>query len=262
MLSMIETVAMNKDVDVAKFEKIIDMQERIFDKNAEIAYNKAMAECQRALPAVVRDAVNSQTKSRYAKYESIIQQTRPVYTKYGFALSFYEMPAETADRIRVGCDVMHMEGHTKKFHIDMALDKTGISGNANKTDVHALGSSFSYAKRNLFCMVFNIQLADQDDDGVKGGGVTIESMLDHNALVRELFESIYCIKVALANEEWEQAAMAYLDLNETQVRGLWLAPTKGGMFTTEERKVMKEGKGFSEAVRALAQSRNPPEATA
>jgi hypothetical protein len=37
---------------VVKLEKLLDMQERIFSKNAEIAFNGAMAEMQAELPVI------------------------------------------------------------------------------------------------------------------------------------------------------------------------------------------------------------------
>ena len=255
MTSVIERVACDPNADVSKLEKMLDMQERIFNKNAEIAFNKAMAACQAEMPSVVRDAVNNQTNSKYAKYETIIKTARPCYTKHGFALSFYQEESAVEGKIRVACDVMHSEGHTKKVFVDMALDQSGIAGKVNKTEVHATGSSFSYAKRYLFCLIFNIAVADEDDDGVKGGGITIEQLMEHNAMVRDLFDAVVAIKVGIANEDWESAAMAWVDLEENEKSCLWRAPKKGGIFTTEERRQMHEGP-FQDACKSLAINRH------
>jgi hypothetical protein len=35
------------------------------------------------------------------------------------------------------------------------------------------------------------------------------------------------------------AARAWFDLEEADQRALWLAPSKGGVFTTEELRIMK-----------------------
>ncbi len=251
MMALIERVACDPNADVLKLEKMLDMQERIFDKNAQIAFNQAMTACQADMPAVVKDAENKQTNSRYAKYETIIKTARPCYTKHGFALSFGQGDNASEKHIRVTCDVSHTAGHVRHYFMDMALDDAGIKGVTNKTEVHARGSSFSYAKRYLFCMIFNVPIADEDDDGVKGGGVTVEQLLEYNALVRDLFDVVAEIKIGLANENWDTAAIAWCSLENEQKTALWKAPTKGGIFTTRERDIMRES-GFQDACRAIA----------
>lgn len=251
MMALIERVACDPNADVSKLEKMLDMQERIFDKNAEISFNQAMTACQAEMPTVARDAENKQTNSRYAKYETIIKTARPCYTKHGFALSFGQGENPSDKHIRVTCDVSHNGGHVRHYFIDMALDDAGIKGVTNKTEVHARGSSFSYAKRYLFCMIFNIPIADEDDDGVKAGGVTVENLLEHMHLVRELFDVVSAIKIGIANENWDDAAIAWCSLEVEQKSALWKAPSKGGIFTTREREIMREP-SFQDACRALS----------
>lgn len=61
------------------------------------------------------------------------------------------------------------------------------------------------------------------------------------ALVREYLDAIYEVKVALANDDVETAKVIFGDIPEEQQKKLWKAPTKGGIFTTEERRLMKGG---------------------
>jgi hypothetical protein len=249
LLTVIEKMASSPEVDADKMMKIIDAQERIFDKNAAIAFQKAMASCQAEMPTIVRDAENTQTSSKYARYESILLQAKPCYTKHGFSLSFYQGEA-TEGFIRVCCDLMHMEGHKETFKVDLPVDMVGIKGVANKTQVHGTGSTFSYAKRYLFCMIFNVQIADQDDDGNAAGGITVSDLLEYIAFVREHFEEIAQIKDGLANDDYEKAAMAWCDMSEQEKQTLWKAPSKGGILTTQERAEMKDNK-FSEACKSI-----------
>lgn len=248
-LTVIERMASAPEVDADKMMKIIDAQERIFNKNAEIAFQKAMAKCQAEMPTVVRDSVNCQTKSKYAKYETILTQAKPCYTENGFSLSFYQGEAKDGF-IRVCCDVMHIDGHSKSFFVDLPIDMVGIQGNANKTEIHGTASTFSYAKRYLFCMIFNIQIADTDDDAQSAGGLSIEDLLNYNAFVRDHFEEISQIKDGLANDNYEQAAMAWCDMSENEKMMIWRAPTKGGILTTQERAEMKDSK-FTDACKSI-----------
>lgn len=78
----------------------------------------------------------------------------------------------------------------------------------------------------------------------------------YNSLVRDLFDSIYSIKNGInnhlnqceaeANLWLSSASEAYFELSDEEKMILNLAPTKGGIFTTEEREIMKS-KEFREA---------------
>lgn len=253
-LTVIERMASAPEVDADKMMKIIDAQERIFNKNAEIAFQKAMAKCQAEMPTVVRDADNKQTNSKYAKYETILTQAKPCYTQNGFSLSFYQGEAKDGF-IRVCCDVMHIDGHSKSFFVDLPVDMVGIKGTANKTEIHGTASTFSYAKRYLFCMIFNIQIADTDDDAQAAGGLSVEDLLNYNHFLREHFEEIAQIKDGLANDNYEAAAAAWCDFSNEEKQILWRAPTKGGILTTHERAEMKANK-FSEACKMVTPGAN------
>lgn len=169
VMAIVERMAMNPNVDPDKLERLLDMQERIIAKNAEAAFNRAMVRAQSEMRPVVRDADNTHTSSRYAKLETIDRNIRPIYTGAGFALSFGTAECPAQGSIRVTCDVSHNEGHTKHYWADMPLDMSGINGKPNKTAIHAHGSTMSYAQRYLTQLIFNITLANEDDDGNAAG---------------------------------------------------------------------------------------------
>lgn len=60
-----------------------------------------------------------------------------------------------------------------------------------------------------------------------------EALADANA------DSITAIKDSIAEESYSAGAEAWFELTEDVQRGLWKAPSKGGVFTTEELKTMK-----------------------
>lgn len=60
-------------------------------------------------------------------------------------------------------------------------------------------------------------------------------------VVRDEWDTFAAIKNHLRMGEIEEAKEAFNDLNEDQQNAIWVAPTKGGLFTTEERKLIKEG---------------------
>lgn len=239
MMAVLERVALDPNCDVAKMQAVLDVQERMFNKNAEIAFNKSMVECQSEMPTVIRDRRNDQTNSNYAAFETILHTIKPCYTKHGFSLSFGTESSPVERHVRVTCTTMHKDGHTRKDFVDLPLDNVGIKGNANKTEIHGTGSTYSYGKRYLVTMIFNIAIANHDDDAVKAGGVTIESLLQHIAWVRDNFDHVSDLKEALANDEYGKAKYVWSLMSEADMSEFWRAPSKGGILTTDERKKMQ-----------------------
>lgn len=167
--SLVERLATNPDVDVNKLKQILEMQEHILDKNAEQAFNAAMVQAQRQMPLVPRDKKNQQTNSKYSAYETILKHCKPVYTKNGFSILFYEGDARRENEIRIMADIMHEQGHTKTRYVDVPIDSTGIQGKVNKTATHAKGSSVSYGRSYLLRMIFNVPTGDDDDGNAASG---------------------------------------------------------------------------------------------
>jgi len=79
MLAVIEKFASSPDVDVLKLEKMLEMQERVLAKQAEIDFNVAMAELQPNMKPVKK--LSKGHNSAYAKYEDIDKEIRPLYTE-------------------------------------------------------------------------------------------------------------------------------------------------------------------------------------
>jgi len=66
-----------------------------------------------------------------------------------------------------------------------------------------------------------------------------EELLNYNAAVREHIASISAIKDALTAGDLETAAEEWGQLNEDEQRSIWKAPSKGGIFTTQELATIK-----------------------
>lgn len=169
MLTMIQRAATDPAFDADKMQKMMEMYERHTDRTAAAAFNAAMVRAQAEIGPVFRDKFNTQTSSAYAALESIDRKISPVYTLHGFSLSFGTGDSPLVGHIRTVCDCMHEAGHTKTYHVDLPIDSAGIKGSVNKTGVHAAGSTFSYARRYLTMMIFNVVLTNEDDDGNGAG---------------------------------------------------------------------------------------------
>ena len=164
MISMLERAALNPDVDIEKMERLWAMKERMDNKEAEKSFNTAMAKAQSEMGSVSADAANPQTKSRYASYAAIDSAVRPIYTQYGFSLSF-DTGQVDGENVLIICHVGHSDGHSRDYKVIMPTDGKGAKGHAVMTKTHASGAAFSYGSRYLLKMIFNISIGDEDVDG-------------------------------------------------------------------------------------------------
>lgn len=164
-MSMFERMASDPTVDVAKLEKLMELHERALARTAQEQFNVAMASAQADMRPVAADADNPQTRSKYASYAALDKALRPIYSKYGLALSFNSGDAPTPDHLRLMCDVTHIGGHCKTYRIDMPNDGKGAKGGDVMTRTHAQGAAASYGMRYLLKMIFNVAVGEDDRDG-------------------------------------------------------------------------------------------------
>lgn len=169
-LAMIERFASDPAFDVTKLQALMEMRYRELARVAEQAFNAAMSAAQTDMKPVAADADNTQTLSRYASYAALDRALRPIYTKYGFGLSFDTTDAPHAEYVRVLCYVTHVAGHSRTYRADMPADGKGAKGGDVMTKTHAAGSAMSYGMRYLLKMIFNVAVGEDDDDGNLAGG--------------------------------------------------------------------------------------------
>ena len=58
-------------------------------------------------------------------------------------------------------------------------------------------------------------------------------------MIMDLMPSVQAIKDGIAANDLATANEAWRELTDTEKQLLWKAPSKGGVFTTQERAIMK-----------------------
>lgn len=163
-IAMIERLAANPDVDVAKLEKLVELQERIMRHNAEAAFNAAFAKMRPELPQVVERGqilVKGQLRSTYARLEDIDQAVTPILAKHGFGLRHKtQWPADKPGIIRIIGVLCHEQGHTEQSEFEAPMDKSDY-----RTDIQSQGSTVSYGRRYTTLDLLNITTRGVDNDG-------------------------------------------------------------------------------------------------
>lgn len=177
ILSVIERMATNPDIDPERIERFIALKERMEANAARKAFAAALSELQADLPVIeergkieVRKKTQSgerdgevQQSTSYALWEDINEAIKPHLKTHGFALSF-RTGQSTDGRVTVTGILSHREGHQEETTMVLQHDSTG-----SKNAVQAIGSSTSYGKRYTAAALLNLTSRGEDDDGKAAG---------------------------------------------------------------------------------------------
>lgn len=253
--------AMNKGVDTEQLRQFMDLQERWEANEAKKAYNEAISAFKRNPPVVIKDRLNKQYDSKYSSLANLVNTVNEGLSEHGLNAR-WEFNQEDAF-IHVTCILSHYMGHSEKVTLTGPPDTSG-----SKNQIQQIKSTTTYLKAATFEAVTGIASVDanSDDDGNGAGKPTIDPKIILEAEIRginymqECFKHIAIIdevKDRLADNDLPAAADALAQLTNHELRAIWRAPTKGGIFTLEEMKKMaKDSEEWSEALK-IARANHP-----
>jgi hypothetical protein len=239
MLAIVERMASDPTIDLERVKTIMGLRKSMKDEAAREAFNAAMAACKAELPQVVKNAENTDNKSRYATLDKIGEAVDYIIAKHGFSTSFNPAPCDKPNHLKVECLVAHSAGHERRYEAELPVDAAGIAGRVNKTAIHAWKSTMTYARRTLTEMIFDVKskVLSPDDDGraagkhsdAEEGGLDqaeieyIETLLKETGSDRKAFLEVYKV-----SDVSELVALQYKEavslLNQKKRR----AAAKGG----------------------------------
>ena len=193
--------------------------------------HKSLISAQKSMRHAELDAENPHFGSKYASLKSVIDAVKEHLNENGIA--FLQSSEARDGAVEVTTTLLHENGET--------LSGGPVRVPMDKQNAHGYGSALTYAKRYSLAMVCGIS-ADVDNDG----NYAVADLVEYNQHVRELWDSIAAIKNGIyegdngREEGYQLACEAWSELTNTQKQSIWLAPTKGGVFTTQERNTIKE----------------------
>lgn len=166
--AMVERVARDPGVDVAKLERLLAMQERVLDREAKAAFDAGFSLLQPDLPEIDergRIVVRGETRATYARLEDIQAAIKPILATHGFAIRHRtEWPADKPGIIRIVGILSHRQGHSEESAFEAPMDKSEY-----RTDVQSQGSTVSYGRRYTTIDLLNITTRKVDNDGATAG---------------------------------------------------------------------------------------------
>ena len=162
------SIALSNNAAIDVIERLAALQRDMLAREAEVDFNEAMNRVQTEIRRIAPDAVNPQTRSKYASYAAIDRVIRPIYAKEGFSLSFSTEECPIPEHVRCVCFVS-LRAHTRKYQVDMPSDGKGAKGGDVMTKTHACGAAMQYGMRYLVKYIWNIAVGEDDTDGVTMG---------------------------------------------------------------------------------------------
>lgn len=206
-----------------------------------------------AVPYVQKDATVEAGGGRSYKgvtHDAVVAKLRAPMIEHGIVLSV----SQTAEHA--------IEGQTKsggaKIRYEAWYDVTLY--NADQPDdcvtyrVHAHaedggdkapGKAMSYATKTVLLKAFALETGESDESRYKPDEPMIPEPTPKERMQAAMeqphvHEAVDEIKASLSNGDMATAAAAWWDkLDDDDKKAVWLAPTKGGIFTVDERETIK-----------------------
>lgn len=146
---------------------------------------------------------------------------------------------EDAERVLVRATIKDVEG---RLIASGTAEENRAQGNINLTSCVENAETSAVGRALSFFGLGGEEIASAEEMTVDQLETELRRQIDYMALVRDQWDTISYVKEQLAIDEVPLAKEALAELDIDTKMALWKAPTKGGVFTTEERKILKEGK--------------------
>lgn len=159
--------------NVAAVEQIVKLYEHMQEKDAEKLFAQSFNALQTEIKSVkaMKAVPNNDgtVRYRFAPYEDIMEQVRPMLEKHGFTVTFSTDYAE--GRLIKHCTLQHIGGHSKTNKFAVRIGQ----GPPKATESQADGAASTYAKRFALCDALNITI--ETDSDARAEGAPIEPAL-------------------------------------------------------------------------------------
>lgn len=187
-------MAMSKDVDVEKLERLIALQERGMERDAKMSFIRAMTEFHSQVGPMKKtrgvwfdERAGAKAAYYYAELSEIEKVVRPLLAELGM---FYSWDGVYADGVYTSiCRLQHADGHSVTGSFAAPVEKQ-----AKMNKVQSTSSTETYCRRKSLIAVCGLSTAEDDNDG-RGGDdgeeetISTGQLADLVSLMQEVFDA-------------------------------------------------------------------------
>ncbi|OZI57633.1 ERF family protein [Bordetella genomosp. 4] len=156
--------AMQQGATLDQVEKMMDLQERWEQREAEKAFNDALASFKsEAVEVIKRREVDftsqkGRTNYKHAELSDVVEAVGPALSKHGFAWNW--KTEQVGGLVRVTCILKHRQGHSDTVTLEASPDQSG-----NKNNIQAIASTVTYLQRHTLKAITGVSEKGDDNDG-------------------------------------------------------------------------------------------------
>lgn len=153
-------LAVAKDLDLTKLEKLMELQERWEANQARKTFLESMSKFQNEVPALEKTKLVSfnTTRYKYAPLGEIAATIKEKMFECGLCHRWEIKDTDTA--IECTCIISHKAGHSEKTTMSAQKDNSG-----GKNEIQQRGSTITYLQRYTLIAGLGLSTADEDNDG-------------------------------------------------------------------------------------------------
>jgi len=154
-------LAIDKNADMDKLEKLMELHLINEERQAKKAYHKAMADFKTSPPELIKDKTVSHSGMSYkhASLGNITSAINSELTKYGLSAS-WDVKQGNGNLIKVICIITHELGHSESCEMIAPPDDSG-----KKNKIQQIASTVSYLQRYTLLAVTGLASNEADNDG-------------------------------------------------------------------------------------------------
>lgn len=159
-------LAIQKDLDIEKLTKLMELQERWHANEAKKAFVIAMTEFKKNPPKIVKDmhvefaTSKGKTSYNHASLGNVVASVTEALSQHDMSVNWQ---TETKELVSVTCTITHVAGHSESTSISARPDESG-----GKNAIQAIGSTITYLQRYTLLAICGLATNEFEDDG-RGG---------------------------------------------------------------------------------------------
>lgn len=158
-------IAIDKDADLDRLEKLMELQERWEAKHAKRAYDDAFASFKAEAVVILKGRERKDGPLRgtsYAELHDVVDAVTPALSRNRLSSS-WKITKDERDWIEVTCYLRHVDGHEESVSMGGPPDN-GPAKNA----MQARASTITYLERQTLKAACGVAEGGDDDDGAGG----------------------------------------------------------------------------------------------
>lgn len=163
--SQLLTLAVDKDLDIDKLSKLMELQKQWESNQARKAFVQALSDFQDECPDIRKNKrvsfdtkTGGRTEYNYAPLPDIDRQIKKLMKKCGLTKNWKFR--DVGGKTKVVCIITHVDGHSEETEMESDSDMSG-----SKNAIQGKGSAIEFMKRYTLLGALGITTADNDIDG-------------------------------------------------------------------------------------------------